>query len=430
MGISIRSKDLRKRILLASIIALVSIEVAMADNWPQWRGPALNGTSAEKNLPLKWSAEENVTWKLPLPSWSGSTPIIWGDKIFLNIADGDDLFLWCVDRAKGTPLWKKRLGGGNTKMRKQNMSSPSPVTDGKSVYVMTGTGVLKGFDFTGNEQWSRDIQKDYGQFGLNWGYASSPLLFEDSLFVPVLHGMKTDDPSYLLRIDRKTGRTIWKVERPTTAIRESPDAYTTPALLRYGKAVEIVISGGDCVTGHDPATGRELWRANGLNPENHPFNRIVASPVVFDDVIYAPTRVKPLLAIKAGGRGDITESHRLWAFQNGPDVPTPVTDGKYFYVVDDKGVCWCLDAKTGQTVWGPQRIKSGTYSASPVLADGKIYITDEDGLTTVVKAGPKFEVLAENNLNDYCLSSPAISDGQLFMRTAQHLYCIGKRATK
>ena len=428
--ISIRSKDLRKRILLALIIALLSIEVALADNWPQWRGPSLNGTSAEKNLPLKWSTEENVTWKLALPSWSGSTPIIWGDKIFLNIADGDDLYLWCVDRAKGTPIWKKRLGGGNTKMRKQNMSSPSPVTDGKSVYVMTGTGVLKGFDFSGNEQWSRDIQKDYGQFGLNWGYASSPLLFEDSLFVPVLHGMKTDDPSYLLRIDRKTGKTIWKVERPTNAIRESPDAYTTPALLRYGNTVEIVISGGDCVTGHDPATGKELWRANGLNPENHPFYRIVASPVVYEGVIYAPTRVKPLLAIKAGGRGDITESHRLWSFQNGPDVPTPVTDGKYFYVVDDKGVMWCLEAKTGQTIWGPQRIKNGTYSSSPVLADGKIYITDEDGLTTVVKAGPKFEVLAENNLNDYCLSSPAISDGQLFMRTAQHLYCIGKRSAK
>jgi outer membrane protein assembly factor BamB len=421
---------LRKRIFLALIVALLSIDVALADNWPQWRGPALNGTSAEKNLPLKWSTEENVTWKLALPSWSGSTPIIWADKVFLNIADGDDLYLWCVDRAKGTPIWKKRLGGGNTKLRKQNMSSPSPVTDGKSVYVMTGTGMLKGFDFTGNELWSRDIQKDYGQFGLNWGYASSPLLFEDSLFVPVLHGMKTDDPSYLLRIDRKTGKTIWKVERPTNAIRESPDAYTTPALLRYGNTIEIVISGGDCVTGHDPATGKELWRANGLNPENHPFYRIVASPVVYEGVIYAPTRVKPLLAIKAGGRGDITESHRLWSFQNGPDVPTPVTDGKYFYVVDDKGVMWCLEAKTGQTIWGPQRIKNGTYSSSPVLADGKIYITDEDGITTVVKAGPKFEVLAENNLNDYCLSSVAISDGQLFMRTAQHLYCIGKRLAK
>jgi outer membrane protein assembly factor BamB len=429
-SISMRSKDLGKRILPALMIALISIHVALADNWPQWRGPYLNGTSAEKNLPLWWGADENVIWKLTLPSWSGSTPIIWGDRIFLNIADGDDLYLWCVDRVKGTPIWKKRLGGGNTKMRKQNMSSPSPVTDGKSVYVMTGTGVLKGFDFSGNEQWARDIQKDYGQFGLNWGYASSPLLFEDSLFVPVLHGMKTDDPSYLLRIDRKTGKTLWKVERPTSAIRESPDAYTTPALLRYGNSVEIVISGGDCVTGHDPATGKELWRANGLNPENNPFYRIVASPVVYEGVIYAPTRVKPLLAIKAGGRGDITESHKLWSFQNGPDVPTPVTDGKYFYVVDDKGVMWCLDARTGQGVWGPERVKPGTYSSSPVLADGKIYVTNEDGLTTIVKAGPKFEVLAENNLNDYCLSSPAISDGQIFMRTAQYLYCIGKRSAK
>jgi outer membrane protein assembly factor BamB len=147
-------------------------------------------------------------------------------------------------------------------------------------------------------------------------------------------------------------------------------------------------------------------------------------------MIYAPTRIKPLLAIRAGGRGDITETHRAWAFDKGPDVPTPVTDGKYFYVVDDKGVTWCLDAKTGQPVYGPERVKPGTYSASPVLADGKIYITSEDGLTTVVKAGPKFEVLAENNLNDYCLSSPAISDGQIFIRTTQHLYCIGKRAKR
>lgn len=419
-----------KRILLAFTVAMLCLEVVSAENWPQWRGPYLNGTSAEKNLPLRWSAEENVTWKLAMPSWSGSTPIIWGDKIFLNVAEGDDLYLWCVDRNKGAMIWKKRLGGGNTKMRKQNMSSPSPVTDGKNVYVMTGTGSLKNFDFNGNELWARDIQKDYGQFGLNWGYASSPLLFEDSLFVQVLHGMKTDDPSYLLRIERKTGKTLWKVERPTEAIRESPDSYTTPALLRYGKTVEIVITGGDCVTGHDPATGKELWRANGLNPENNPFYRIVASPVVYEGVIYAPTRVRPLLAIKAGGRGNITESHKLWAFQNGPDVPTPVVDSKYFYVVDDKGVMWCLNAKTGEAIWGPQRVKPGTYSSSPVLADDKLYVTNEDGLTTVVKAGPKFEVLAENNLNDYCLSSPAISDGQIFIRTAQYLYCIGKRSAK
>jgi outer membrane protein assembly factor BamB len=420
----------RRKVLFALVITLVSGKIIFADNWPQWRGPNLNGVSSEKNLPARWTVEENVTWKLPLPAWSGSTPIIWGEKIFLNVAEGDNLYLWCVDRSKGTPIWKKLLGSGNTKMRKQNMSSPSPVTDGTSVYVMTGTGVLKGFDLSGNEIWARDIQKDYGRFGLNWGYASSPLLYQDSLYVQVLHGMRTDDPSYVLRIDKKTGKNVWRVERPTNAITESPDSYTTPALLSYAGKVEIVITGGDCVTGHDPATGKELWRANGLNPENHPFYRIVASPVVYEGIVYAPTRVKPLLAIRAGGRGDITDSHKLWSFANGPDVPTPVTDGKYFYVVDDRGVAWCLDAKNGQTIWGPQRIKSGTYSSSPVLADGKLYITNEDGLTTVIKAGPKFEVLAENDLSDYCLSSPAISDGQIFIRTTQHLYCIGKRAAR
>ena len=420
---------MRNRLICAWVLSFLLAASAVADNWPQWRGPSLNGISTEKDLPTRWSAEENVTWKLAMPSWTGATPIIWGERIFLNVADGNDLYLWSVDRTKGQLVWKKLLGGGNTKMRKQNMSSPSPVTDGKSVCVMTGTGVLKSFDFNGNELWARDVQKDYGRFGLNWGYASSPLLYEDALFVQVLHGMRTDDPSYLLRIDKKTGKTVWKVERPTSAIMESPDSYTTPALVRQGNTLEIVVTGGDCVTGHDPATGKELWRANGLNPDNHPNYRIVASPVVYEGIVYAPTRVKPLLAIKAGGRGDVTQSNRLWAFDHGPDVPTPVTDGKYFYVVDDRGVMWCLDAKTGKEIWGPQRIKPATYSSSPVLADGKLYVTNEEGLTTVLKAGPKFEVIAENNLNDYTLSSPAVSDGQIFMRTGQYLFCIGKRVS-
>lgn len=418
---------MRKPILPVVILFALSLTCVRAENWPQWRGPELNGTSREKNLPVRWSATENISWRLALPGTSGSTPVIWGERVFLHVAEGDDLFLWCVERRKGTLLWKKLLGGGNVKMRKQNMSSPSPVTDGQSVFVMTGTGVLKGFDFSGREIWSRDMQKDYGEFGLMWGYASSPLLYEDSLYVQVLHGMHTDAPSYVLRIDKKSGKTVWRTERPTKAIRESPDAYTTPTLLRYGKAVEIVITGGDSVTGHDPATGKELWRAEGLNPDNEPFYRIVASPVIADGIIYAPSRVKPLLALRPGGRGDVTKSHLLWSTTNGPDVPTPVTDGKYFYIVNDRGIVWCLDAKTGQELYGQQRIKSGTYSASPILADGKIYVTNEDGLTTVIKAGPKFEVLAENDLNGYCLSSPAVSDGQLFIRTAEYLYCIGKR---
>ncbi len=417
---------LRLSILIVTLACGASA-ATRAEQWPQWRGPAQNGVSGETALPLTWSKTENITWRLALPEWSGSTPIVWNDRVFLNVAEGHDLSLWAVDRDSGALLWKKHLSAGNHKERKQNMSTPSPVTDGEHVWIMTGTGILKAFDFEGTEIWTRDIQKDYGRFGLNWGYGSSPLLHEDSLYVQVLHGMKTDEPSYLLRIEKTTGKTIWRVERPTQAIRESPDSYTTPALLSYGSHLEIVITGGDVVTGHDLTTGAELWRADGLNPHKNASYRIVASPVVFDEVIYAPSRERPLLALKSGGRGDITKSHIIFSFDSGPDVPTPVSDGTYLYVVRDNGVMFCLEAKTGKEVYGRQRLPSATYSGSPVLADGKIYVTNEDGVTAVVRAGPRFELMAANDLGEYTLSSPAISEGQVFIRTEAALYAIGRR---
>ena len=418
-----------RRVALAGCAVLLFEAVCLCGNWPQWRGPNMNGFVAETNLPLRWSTTENVTWKLALPDFSGSTPIVWNDRIFLSIADGTELYLLCVDRSKGPALWKQHLGTGNAKVRKQNMSSPSPVTDGKLVWVMTGTGVLKAFDFDGKQLWARDIQQEYGRFGLNWGYASSPLLHKGVLYVEVLHGMKTDDPSYVLAIDGTTGKTRWRVERPTDAMSESPDAYTTPALLRYDNKEEIVISGGDYVTGHDLATGAELWRAGGLNPNRDRNYRIVASPFVADGMIFVSSRVRPLLALRAGGRGDVSKSHLVWTTDQGPDVPTPATDGKHIYILNDRGILWCRDAKTGAEVWGNQRVRPGTYSASPLVADGKLYVTSEDGVTTVLEAGAVFKVLAENDLSDYTLSSIAVSDGQLFMRTTQHLYCIGKRAS-
>ncbi len=420
-----------RRAIGTGVLAVLAVATISAENWPQWRGPELNGVSPAKGLPTKWSTTENVAWKLAMPGRSGSTPIIWGEHIFLNVGTADatgDLELWTLDRNTGKVLWKGPIAGGNRTERKQNMSSPSPVTDGQTVWVMTGVGVLKAFDLKGKELWARDIQKDYGEFGLNWGYASSPLLHDGDLYVQVLHGMKTDDPSYVMRVEGKTGKTLWRVERPTKAIQESPDSYTTPALLQYGKATEIIISGGDIVTGHDPASGKELWRMDGLNPDNNPFYRIIASPLVVGDIIIAPTREKPMLAIKAGGRGDITKSHRLWSFDNGPDVPTPVSDGKLLYTVTDRGVAYALDLQTGKTVYGPQRLRPDSYSASPVLADGKIYITSEnEGLTSVYAAGPKFELISENPLEDYCLSSPAMSEGQIFLRTTGHLWAIGQR---
>ena len=420
------------RALAALLFAVGAVTALSADNWPQWRGPKLTGMTTEKGLPVKWSTSsgENIAWKIPMPSRSGATPIIWNDTIFLNVAtspDSGEIEVWSVKRTSGDVNWKKPIAPGNFKINKQNMSSPSPVTDGRTVWVLTGLGILKAFDFSGKELWSRDIQKDYGAFGLNWGYASSPLLHERMLYVPVLHGMKTDDPSYVLKIDGATGKTLWKVERPTDAVVESPDAYTTPALLTYGSNKEIVVTGGDVVTGHDLETGKELWRAQGLNPGKARNYRIVASPVVVGDLVIAPTRIRPMVAIKAGGRGDVTATHTAWTFDRGPDVPTPVTDGTLLYSVDDRGVVHVLDVKTGAVVYGPERLKPAIYSASPILADGKIYVTSEEGLTSVFAAGSKFELLAENPSEEYTLSTMAASQGQLFLRTEKHFYAIGKK---
>jgi len=473
-----------RNLLSATCVFTLAAGVSLlADNWPHWRCPTRNGVSTETGLPVSWSAKcipapdafaaeasqaktepiempdgqrgrgfgqegraiaplacsgfetQNVAWKVPLPAYSGSTPIIWGDTIFLNVAtayNSGELELWSIDRKTQSVTWKRTIAGDNHMERKQNMSSPSPVTDGRHVWVMTGVGVLKAFDFAGNEVWSRNIQTDYGRFGLNWGYASSPLLHDDALYVQVLHGMKTDDPSYLLKIDSMTGKTLWHVERPTDAIVESPDAYTTPLWVQLDNHAELVITGGDVVTGHDPATGRELWRADVLNPTNNRNYRIVASATFAGGLIIAPTRNTPMTALRPGGRGDVTTSHVAWQFDRGPDVPTPVSDETYLYVVRDGGQVFCLDLKTGAVVYGPERLPPGTYSASPILADGKIYVTtEEEGVTTVFRAGPKFEILSSNSLaNDcspYCLSTVAISDGQLFIRTASFLWAIGER---
>lgn len=449
-----------------------SAPASSTQNWPQWRGPEGNGISRAKNLPVTWSLEKNVVWKTLLPSWSGGTPILWGERIFVTSpskpagekapaeegevqtiaqppgqgrrgrgqggggfggqreAGGSALMLLCISKKDGSILWQKELDQGNRTWNKQNASSPSPVTDGKHVWVVTGTGAVTAFTLEGKEVWKRNLQKDYGAFGLNWGYASSPLFYKGNLIIQVLHGNNTDDPSYLVALDGVTGKPVWREERPTDAVRESPDAYTTPAVLTVGGKTQIVISGGDYVTGHDPATGKELWRAGGLNPQKAPNYRIVASPVVVDGMIYAPSRRRPLLAIRSGGSGDVTTSHVAWKWDDrgGPDVPTPVSDGKYFYMVEDSGMVTCLDAKTGKLIWGPERTAGGTVDSSPILADGKLYITNESGVTTVLAAGPEFKTLATNELDGtFTLSSLAVSGNQLFLRTSTHLYCIGEK---
>jgi outer membrane protein assembly factor BamB len=468
-----RTNRPKSNLLLAFPFAFIAANTCFAAhsysqaslNWPQWRGPEGNGVSRATGLPATWGPDKNIVWKTPLPSWSGGTPVIWGDKIFVTSPSkpeapkveaaaaapgqgpgqgrggyggrrepgGSTLTLICISKKDGALLWQRELDQGNRVYNKQNMSSPSPVTDGKHVFVMTGTGAVTAFDFDGKEIWKKNIQKEYGRFGLNWGYASSPILYNGKLIIQVLHGNNTTDPSYLVALNGQTGAQVWRQERPTDAPRESPDAYTTPALLNVGGKTQLVVSGGDYVTGHDPETGKEIWRAGGLNPLKSPNFRIVNSPVVSDGMIYAGSRQRPLLALRAGGSGDVTTSNLAWKWDDrgGPDVPTPVCDGKYFYMTDDRGAVTCLDAKTGKLIWGPERTGTGTVDSSLLLADGKIYITNENAVTTVLQAGPEFKVLSTNELDgSYTLSSIAVSGKQLFVRTSNSLYCIGETGGK
>jgi outer membrane protein assembly factor BamB len=334
-----------------------------------------------------------------------------------------------LSRTTGEELWRKQIDRGNEIKMKHNSSSPSPVTDGKHVWVVSGNGMVSCFDMDGKEIWKFNVPEKFGRLGLQHGYGSSPLLLDGKLIVQVLHGMRTDDPSYLVALNAATGDVVWRVDRPTDAINESPDAYTTPAKLEIGGKKQIVVLGGDYVTGHDAETGVEVWRSGGLNPRKARDYRIVPSPTVRDGMIFAPTRQTPLLALKVGGKGDITESHRVWSWtgKNAPDVPTPLTDGPRFYMVDDGGQMTCLDAKTGEVIWGPEDLGIGRVTASPILADGKLYVTSETAEIGVVQAGAEFKLLSKNTLDgSYTLSTPAAAGSELFVRTATHLYCIAE----
>ena len=299
-----------KRSLLA--LAFLPALLVGGDNWPHWRGPNHDGTASASGLPVSWSTTENVAWRTKLPSWAAATPIIWGDIVFVTSAEAgsslnrpnsrlfeggnaarDQLYLIAINRQTGKVRWQQSIGRGNRIGNKQNMASPSPVTDGEHVWVANGHGEIRCFDFAGRLVWLRDLQKDYGKFGVQFGYASSPVLREGVLYLQNLQGMYTDDPSYVLAIDAAEGRTIWKVDRPTDGLYETPDSYSTPALVEVGGKTILIVAGAGYVTGHDLETGEEIWRAGGLNPNNARNYRTIASALVVDDIVLAPSRRRP-----------------------------------------------------------------------------------------------------------------------------------------
>jgi len=431
--------------LLPAIAAAFALSLAArAENWPQWRGPAFNGSSAETGLPETWT-KETVKWKAPLPGPSGATPAVWGDRIFVSSPDSGNLILLCYNRKDGALLWKQQVAEGDITKGRGNMASPSPIADGKTVYILFGTGDLAALDFNGKTLWHRKLGEDYGRFSINWIYGSSPLLFDGRLYIQVLQrnpapaeypglaGGSPDRESYLLALDPATGNTLWKHVRPTEAKMESQESYATPEpqVGPDGKK-QILIAGGDCLTGHDAATGEELWRGYGLNRKGGEWMRLVATPVSVGNVAVAcGPKKERVLAFRTDSKGDISTSGLVWSFdeRKTPDVCTPAYyNGKLLVLDGDSHTLTCLDPKTGEKKWQGELPVRDTVRSSPTAADGKLYILTEKGNVIICGAGDEFKVLATIPMGgaEGSRSAIAVSDGDLFIRTTEALYCVGK----
>jgi outer membrane protein assembly factor BamB len=424
-------------------VALLASELPVpAENWPQWRGPFFNGSTTQTNLPVQWSKTENVTWATPLPGYSGATPVIWQDSVFVSSPDAQkNLLLICIEEQTGKVRWHREVANGNREKGRNNMASPSPVTDGKRVFVMFGTGELAGYDFSGKEQWIRNLAKEYGRFSINWLYGSSPMLYKDRLYVEVLqqnpvpsdysHVLDgtTERQSFLLCLEPETGKTVWRQVRPSDAISEAQEAYTTPIPVEGSHGSEIILVGGNYVTAHSAENGTELWRCGGLNVRGEAFWRVVPSPVAADGLIFAcgPKR-DPVLAIRDGGGGLVTDSNIAWKFKEFPsDCVTPLYYRDRLFVLDgDRQMLTCLEPKTGEKKWQGNLGVHEIFRASPTGADGKIYCLSENGTAVVTEAGGEFKLVATIPMGEPPVrSSIAVAQGHLFIRTARSLYCIG-----
>lgn len=436
--------------IFSACISLLCVIVPSleADNWPQWRGPSFNGSSTEKNLPCRWSQTENIAWSVALPGPGAATPIVWGDHVFVSSCNlkTAELVALCFDRKTGAPRWQHRVAEGLRHDRRSSYASPSPATDGDVVVFFYGSGELVAYDFSGQKLWSRNIQSDYGEFAFNWTFASSPLLFDGKLFLQVLQrdvpvggrGVKDrENKSYLLSMEPKTGKTIWRHFRSSQARKESREAFTSPVPLEYRGHKELLIIGGDDLTGHDPATGKELWRWGTWNPERIGHWRHVPSPVANKDVILvcAPKR-DPIYAIRTGGSGVLDARAIAWTSEDvrevSADVPTPAySDGDFFVLNDLRKYLTRVEPKTGKVKWSIRTPGDRKYEASPLVADGKIYLINFLGHVVVVSASDGKIVheisMAEGETRDFPVRSSIVAaQGQIFVRTNEKLSCIGK----
>jgi outer membrane protein assembly factor BamB len=406
-----------KQIATVTLAALVIGSAVWAGEWPSWRGPRGDGISDETGLPLRWSRGENVAWKTAIPGKGHSSPVVWGDRVFLTSCSEpqEQRLLLCLDRRDGRILWERVvLTAPLEKLHALNSrASSTPATDGRHVWVpfLAGDDVqVVCYDFEGRRVWCRSP----GQLFSRHGFCSSPALYKDLVII----NCDQDGDGYLVALDKATGAERWRTARPNNT-----RSYCPPLVFDAAGRKQLVLSGSKCVAGYDPDTGKQLWLIDG------PTEQFVASLIQHDGLFYltAGFPTYHLMAIRPDGNGDVTATHVQWHDRTNERgaayVPSPIAYGPHVYVVSDGGWASCLDARTGKRLW--QQRLGRHHSASPVSAGGYLYFLDDEGQTWVLRPGDKLDVVSRNRLEEECRASPAVAHGHFFIRTLEHLYCIG-----
>jgi outer membrane protein assembly factor BamB len=400
------------------VVLIASVSPLVAENWPQWRGPRLDGTSTEKNVPIHWSATSNVVWKTELPGLGHASPIVYGGKVFAvsAVPETEQRVLRCLDRNTGKVAWQKAVLKSplEKKHSLNSHASSTPACDGERVFVsfLDKTEMLvAAYDLDGQQRW----MKRPGKFSSMHGFCSSPILFQDKVIVNGDH----DGDGYLVALDRESGKERWRIERPNKT-----RSYTVPLIRDIAGRTQMVLTGSKCTTSYDPNDGKLLWIIDG------PTEQFVASPVYSEKtgLVYITGGFPDhhILAIKPDGSGNVTSTKIVWRTNKGVAyVPSPIIEGDNFLVVSDAGVAHCFNAASGQIVW---QERLGEHHASLVSANGLVYFLNDNGVMNVVRPGPRFERVANNPIGEKTFASPAISDGRLFIRGEKHLFCIGTRS--
>lgn len=401
-------------------LALLFVPASLfAADWPVWRGPRGDGTAEGTDFPTKWSATENVKWKTTIPGWGHSSPVVSKGKVFVTgcVEEDKSRVLYCLDRKDSTVLWKETVVTAplEKKHKLNSFASSTPAADGEHVYLtFFDQPKLRVFcyDYQGKKVW----EKAPGEFHSVHGFSSPPVLYKNLVIVNGDQDAPKGEKAYLVAFDKKTGDEKWRIDRPNKL-----RSYCPPVFIEVAGKPQMVLTGSKCVTSYDPETGEQLWIVNG------PTEQFVSSVVFHQGMVFLTAGFPDrwVMAIDPTGTGNVTKSKVLWSQKNdGGYVPSPVAHDGHFFLVTDEGLASCWDAKTGKRDW---RERLGSHhTGSGVVAGNHVYFTDDNGVTFVLKASSEFDLVAKNPLGEKCFTSPAFSDGQIFIRGEKHLFCLGK----